>query len=591
MDNYKITHYSISNILKYVQDDQIAIPEIQRPFVWKGKEVCALIDSLYEGYPIGYLIIWQNAKVRVRDFGRGGTKKILIDGQQRVTSLMAAILGKEVLDEDYRYRRIQIAFNPVMEDGEEHFALYDESLADDPEWIKDISVLFKNDFSYRKFEQEYRKLNPGKDLSRLEENIDRLKGILKHQVGIIELSFLLDIDVVSEIFIRINLQGKPLNQEDFVMSKISVNEQYDGDLIRNCIDHFCHLLKEPSFISILKKSEKEFLSTEYGKAITWAGNAEDVLYVPSYADMLKVVMIACFGKNRVGDLVHLLSGRISSRGEISRKLTKESFRRLGEGVKAFVAEENFRAFQDALKKYGYCCDRLLYSQSVMNYCYAMYLKMTMQGISGAKRDKLIIRWLTMVLITGHYQASSENTVVRDCTVIDQEGFSSYLDQIEDLRLTEDFFEAILPDKYAVTTMRTAPYLAYLAAQCASGARAIFSEDVTIAQLYAGKADSYQLLPKAYLEKCGFKTRETYGQVANITYIPKEIKGIVRRNAPSAYEEQLKEKVSEDVINETLKENAVPSTLFTVGEKDVEGFLLERRKLMAEKVREYYDSLR
>ena len=262
MDNYKITHYSISNILKYVQDDQIAIPEIQRPFVWKGKEVCALIDSLYEGYPIGYLIIWQNSKVRVRDFGRGGTKKILIDGQQRVTSLMAAILGKEILDDDYRYRRIQIAFNPVMEEGEEHFVVYDESLADDPEWIKDISVLFKNDFSYRKFEQEYRNLNPGKDLSKLEENIDRLKGILKHQVGIIELSFLLDIDVVSEIFIRINLQGKPLNQEDFVMSKISVNEQYDGDLIRNCIDHFCHLLKEPSFLSILKKSEKEFFSTE-----------------------------------------------------------------------------------------------------------------------------------------------------------------------------------------------------------------------------------------------------------------------------------------------------------------------------------------
>ncbi len=591
MDNYKITHYTISNILNYVQDDQIAIPEIQRPFVWKGKEVCALIDSLYEGYPIGYLIIWQNSKVRLRGFGKGGTKKILIDGQQRVTSLMAAILGKEVLNEAYQYERIRIAFNPLMEDGESHFAVYDDSLKDDNVWIKDISVLFKRNFSYRKFEQEYRDLNPDKDLSRLEENIDRLKGIVKHSVGIIELSFLLDIDVVSEIFIRINLQGKPLNQEDFVMSKISVNEEYDGDLIRNCIDHFCHLLKEPSFLSILKKNEKEFISSEYGKGLLWTEKPFESIYVPTYADMLKVVMISCFGKSKVGDLVHLLSGRTSSRGETSRKLSKESFRKLGEGVKAFVKEENYLGFQNALKQYGYGCDRLIYSQAVMNYCYAMYLKMAMAGIKGEERDRLIIRWLTMVLITGHYQSSPDNTVMRDCGFIDREGFASYLSQIEELRLTDEFFEAILPEKYSATTLRTAPYLAYIAAQSASHAPALYSDEATIEDLYREKADSYQILPKAYLEKCGFKTRETYGQAANVTYLPKEIRNIVRRKSPAEYKDLLLEKVSPDTVTNTIKANAIPEGLFEIEDKKVESFLLERRKLMAAKVKEFYQSLK
>lgn len=93
----------------------------------------------------------------------------------------------------------------------------------------------------------------------MEESVDTLKEIVKHQVGVIELSFLLDIDVVSEIFIRINLQGKPLNQEDFVMSKISVNEEYGGDYIRNCIDYFCHLLREPSFYQVLQQNETDFL--------------------------------------------------------------------------------------------------------------------------------------------------------------------------------------------------------------------------------------------------------------------------------------------------------------------------------------------
>ena len=318
-DNYKITQYSVSSILGYVENSQIAIPEIQRPFVWKGEEVRALIDSLYEGYPIGYLIVWQNSQVRVRNFGKGGTKKILIDGQQRVTALMAALLGKEVLDEQYQSHRIRIAFNPLAGKGEERFAVCDTKHEEDSRWIPDISIFFRRDFSFRQFEKEYKEANPDEDFTLLEESVDTLKEIVKHQVGVIELSFLLDIDVVSEIFIRINLQGKPLNQEDFVMSKISVNEQYGGDYIRNCIDYFCHLLREPSFYQVLQQNETEFFNSEYGKALTWCQNEEQSLYIPSYADVLKVVLISYFGKTRIGDLVHLLSGRDGEKKIFSKK--------------------------------------------------------------------------------------------------------------------------------------------------------------------------------------------------------------------------------------------------------------------------------
>ncbi len=589
-DNYRITQYTVANILNYVENSQIAIPEIQRPFVWKGKEVCALIDSLYEGYPIGYLIVWQNSQVRLRGFGKGGTKKILIDGQQRVTALMASLLGKDVLNDAYQSERIKISFNPIAQEHEDHFLVYEESISEKSEWIEDISVLFKRDFSYRKFEKEYKEKNPGKDMTNLERNIDRLKGILKHQVGIIELSFLLDIDVVSEIFIRINLQGKPLNQEDFVMSKISVNEQYDGDRIRNCIDYFCHLLKEPSFLGILNQNEPEFMASDYGQALKWAGGSYDLMYIPSYSDMLKVVMISCFGKGKVGDLVHLLSGRVSSKGETSKKLSKESFEKLGRGVKEFVKEENYKGFHDALIQNGYCCQRLVYSQSVLNYCYAMYLKLAMEGVELEQRNSLIARWMTMVLITGHYQNSPESTVIRDCSVIDEEGFASYLKQIEELRLGDDFFDSILPEKYAVTTLRTAPFLAYMASQCAGGDYSLYSNQAKIADLYADKAESYQILPKTYLAKCGFKTREIYGQVANITFISKDVKTLVKKKAPSLYKEVLKEKVEESIIENTLKANAIPDNLFEIDEANVEEFLAQRRKLMAAKVKEFYFSL-
>ena len=593
-DNYKITQYSVSSILGYVENSQIAIPEIQRPFVWKGEEVRALIDSLYEGYPIGYLIVWQNSQVRVRNFGKGGTKKILIDGQQRVTALMAALLGKEVLDEQYQSHRIRIAFNPLAGKGEERFAVCDTKHEEDSRWIPDISIFFRRDFSFRQFEKEYKEANPREDFTPLEESVDTLKEIVKHQVGVIELSFLLDIDVVSEIFIRINLQGKPLNQEDFVMSKISVNEQYGGDYIRNCIDYFCHLLREPSFYQVLQQNETEFFNSEYGKALTWCQNEEQSLYIPSYADVLKVVLISYFGKTRIGDLVHLLSGRdgekkIFSKKEISKKVSEEAFEKLGAGVKAFVCEENFQGFQKALKKAGYSCSRLLYSQSVLNYCYAMYLLMYRQGIGEKERESLLSKWITMAMITGHYQSGGESTVQKDYANAQEEGFASYLAQIEELKLTDEFYNNILPEKFTSTTARTAPFLAYVATQCARGVHSLYS-DVTIEELYKNKTESYQILPKAYLAKCGYKTREIYGQVANLTYISKETKDIIRKKSPVDYKENLEKAIGIEKIRTSLKENGLAETIFTANETDVIQILDDRRRQMASEIRDFYKTL-
>ncbi len=593
-DNYKITQYSVSSILGYVENSQIAIPEIQRPFVWKGEEVRALIDSLYEGYPIGYLIVWQNSQVRVRNFGKGGTKKILIDGQQRVTALMAALLGKEVLDEQYQSHRIRIAFNPLAGKGEERFAVCDTKHEEDSRWIPDISIFFRRDFSFRQFEKEYKEANPDEDFTPLEESVDTLKEIVKHQVGVIELSFLLDIDVVSEIFIRINLQGKPLNQEDFVMSKISVNEQYGGDYIRNCIDYFCHLLREPSFYQVLQQNETEFFNSEYGKALTWCQNEEQSLYIPSYADVLKVVLISYFGKTRIGDLVHLLSGRdgekkIFSKKEISKKVSEEAFEKLGAGVKAFVCEENFQGFQKALKKAGYSCSRLLYSQSVLNYCYAMYLLMYRQGIGEKERESLLSKWITMAMITGHYQSGGESTVQKDYANAQEEGFASYLAQIEELKLTDEFYNNILSEKFTSTTARTAPFLAYVATQCARGVHSLYS-DVTIEELYKNKTESYQILPKAYLAKCGYKTREIYGQVANLTYISKETKDIIRKKSPVDYKEDLEKAIGIEKIRTSLKENSLAETIFTANETDVIQILDDRRRQMALEIRDFYKTL-
>ena len=67
LDRYTLQHKSVDNLLNLIDTNDIAIPEIQRPFVWKSTKVRDLMDSLYRGYPVGYIITWQNPDLRLKD--------------------------------------------------------------------------------------------------------------------------------------------------------------------------------------------------------------------------------------------------------------------------------------------------------------------------------------------------------------------------------------------------------------------------------------------------------------------------------------------------------------------------------------------
>ena len=111
MAKFDVNNVSVETLLGYVKDGTIAIPEIQRPFVWDTTKVRDLIDSLYREYPVGYIITWKSPDVKLKDGSFSEGKQILIDGQQRVTALTASLLGEEILDDNYKKKRIKIAFN------------------------------------------------------------------------------------------------------------------------------------------------------------------------------------------------------------------------------------------------------------------------------------------------------------------------------------------------------------------------------------------------------------------------------------------------------------------------------------------------
>lgn len=599
-ENYKITQYSVNGILADVEGNKIAVPELQRPFVWKDKQVRDLMDSLYRGYPIGYLIVWQNSNVKIR-FGRQAAgKKILIDGQQRITALMAAILGREVLDDAYHVRKIQIAFNPFAEEGEEQFAVWEEKLGKDKRWIPDISEIFKRSFSYRRFEQEYMKENPKINPRELDAKITQLKNIATNDVGVIELSFLLDIDIVTEIFIRINTQGKPLTQEDFAMSKISVFEDNEGDALRKTIDYFCHLCYEPSFMNVLEDGERQFLDSEYGRKIFWTGKISQQFFIPSYGDLLKTVCLYQFGKGKIGDLVQILSGKDAKSKTANMDKAREGFIKLKEGVLDYVEEKNFLSFIEAIRETGFVTEKMLPSHSILNYLYAFYLKALRVSAMNLEEGKSFMkRWFLMSILTGRYQGVAENAIIKDIQSIEEKNPREVLESIEKKQLDDHFFDSVLKEKLKVTGTRSVFYSVYLATWIGTKTRALYSKEILVKDLLEEKADKTLLFTKAYLQKNNVRADAT--ELANTVFIDKDVKTALKRKAPNEYGALLVEYckkgtpiggevLTEEELFDNMRENCIPKTIFSMETDQVPLFLEVRRKMMAEKIKGYYRSI-
>ena len=256
---YSVTPHPIETLLTWVKSGEIAIPEIQRPFVWEATKVRNLLDSLYRGYPVGYLITWRNPNMKLKDGTSSAGKRILIDGQQRVTALMASLLGHEVLTKDYETIRIRIAFHPQ----EERFEVANPAIRRDAAWIHDVADVFAPDASLTELTDDYAERNPDADRKRVSRVLEKLRQIINNHVGVIELAQDLDIETVTEIFIRVNSAGKELSQADFAMSKIAVNETYGGNLLRKAIDYFCHLAVAPDFLKTIEKNDKAFAASEF----------------------------------------------------------------------------------------------------------------------------------------------------------------------------------------------------------------------------------------------------------------------------------------------------------------------------------------
>ena len=601
MIKYEVNNSSIDGILSFIKNGEIAIPEIKRPFVWDSSKVRDLIDSLYKGYPVGYIITWKNPDVKLKDGTFALGKKVLIDGQQRITALTAAILGQEVFGSDYRKKRIKIAFNP----REEKFEVSNPAIEKDSIWISDISKIFTNDFNTFSYIFKYCSENNISDMeeqSKLANTITNLIAIKNNNLGIIDLSHKLDIETVTEIFIRINSKGVVLSQADFAMSKISSNEIYGGNTIRKTIDYFCHLAKNPIDYVAIRENDTEYCNKDDFNKIKWIAKENEDLYSPSYTDVLRVAFTYKFNRGKLADLVSLLSGRDFETREYKDEIAEESFKLLHEGVLDFVNETNYKRFIMIIKSSGIIDSSLVRSQNVLNFAYTLYLTLKAKGIQPNKIENLVRRWLVLSILTGRYSSSPESAFDYDIKrIVEADDIELYIKHVEDGELSDAFWNNILVTKLN-TSVTSSPYFnVYLMAQIRNGDRGFLSSHIDVKTLIEGRGDVHHIFPKKYLQKNGLNNRGQYNQIANYVYMQSEINIRISDKSPDKYFNELIEQCNNgeikygginniDELNNNLNENCIPREVFNMNIDNYNEFLELRRRLMAEKIKEYYYKL-
>jgi hypothetical protein len=579
-----------------VQSNEVAIPEIQRPFVWSSTQVRDLVDSLYNGFPVGYLITWKNPNVRLKDGSTSNGKRILIDGQQRVTALMTAILGKEVFDSNYRRRRITIAFNPTLR----KFEVLNSIIKKDSQWISDISEIFSPGFKILDKIRDYCALNPEVSQEDILHAIDALKSIMNITIGLIELNPDLDIDEVTEIFIRINSSGLTLSQADFAMSKIAVDEIYGGNLLRKAIDYFSHLAVKPEFIDIIRENDAAFMETEYFPKLQWLKDDRENLYDPDYKDIIRVAFTYKFRRGPLQELVALLSGRNFETREYQENIAEESFAILKEGVFDFMNETHFKRFIMIIRSAGFIDPFMIRSKNALNFSYVLYLTLKENGVHPSLIETYVRRWFVMSVLKSRYSSSPESQFSFDIKRLTETNPIQYMEDVLKSELSDAYWEYSLPLEMDTSVTSHPLYHAFLAAQVKLNDKGFLSKDILVSDLIKLKGDLHHIYPREFLKNQGFD-KGLINQIANFAVAQSEINIAIGKKDPGQYFTELVNQcngghikyggiTSFRQLEENLAEHCIPLDFIKTGPLPYHEFLLKRRQLMASKIRRYFGLL-
>jgi len=572
--------YDLGSLVKYIGLGDIGLPDIQRPFVWKNAKVRDLFDSMYKGYPVGYLLFWQNALIEgTRAIGTDNKQKpprlVIVDGQQRLTSLYAVIRNIPVLRENFESEQIQIAFNPM----EERFEVADAAIHRDKAFIPDISVLWSADAKITRIIREHlENLRTGREISEAEElaiedRILKLQGLLGFPFTALELASDIDEEAVSDVFVRINSKGTPLNQADFILTLMSVFWD-DG---RAALEGFCRESRKPS----------------KGQASPFNHFIE-----PSPDQLLRVGVGVAFKRARLKYVYSILRGKDLVTEKFSDERREQQFEVLKDAQQRTLNMQYWHDFMNCIRQAGFRSGKMISSQNNMLFSYILYLiGRTEYKVSEFNLRRVIARWFFMSAVTGRFTGSPESAMEFDLArlrdVDSADAFVKTLTQVCDIVLTSDFWAVSLPNDLATSSPRSPSLFAYHAALVLLDARALFSKikvaDLLDPSIHANRTavERHHLFPKGFLSKQGITAIRETNQIANYALVEWGDNAGILDQAPANYLPNMKARFTQMELERMYRLHALPPTWEHLNYRD---FLEKRRELMAQVIAKGYATL-
>jgi hypothetical protein len=580
---FKRVDYDLSGLLHYLDIGDIGLPDIQRPFVWSNAKVRDLFDSMYRGFPVGYFLFWENATlggtkhIGTEEKRRGAPSRLIVDGQQRLTSLYAVFRGRKVLDDDYKERQIEIAFRP--RDGK--FEVADAAVRRDPEWIPNISELWASGKPvYQMVKAFLKTLSQKSPLTEADEdliahNLDRLFDLQKYPFTALEIAPTVDEEQVADIFVRINSEGVKLNQADFILTLLSVF----WDTGRHELEQFCRAARIPTALGSGSSPFNHFIE-------------------PDPDQLLRVAVALGFERGRLKSVYQVLRGKDLDSGEFSAERRERQFAVLKEAQADVLDLKHWHQFLSALIGAGYRTGEMISSQNALLYAYAFYLiGRKRHQVPEHQLQKAIGRWFFFTSLTGRYTSSPESVMDGDLNRLKSVGsaatFIATLDGIIANELTNDFWTITLPAALDSSSARNPELFAYVAAQNRLSAPVLFSHkkigELIDPALKAKKKalERHHLFPRAWLERQGENDLKIINQMANFALLEWPENIAISDGPPTEYVPRLRERFAGTDWDKMHELHALPKGWETMSYGD---FLNGRRPLMADIIRRGFETL-
>jgi hypothetical protein len=552
----------------------IALPDLQRPFVWDDTQVRELLDSLFIGFPVGTLVLWHTSdQSDAHVFGSSDRAVratiLVIDGQQRLTSLFAVMRGQHIVDKDGIRRQIRIAFRP--RDG--RFDVADAAIAKDPEYIESVTELWSGHRTVVQIRRDLIKslsergrLVDDEYEEAVDTNLARAQAIRDYRFPTVEIRKTAAVQDVSEedvadIFVRINSQGKRLGQADFVLTLLSVSRRELRDRI---------------------ESRASALSTNS--------------VVP--VDTQQILRAACavgFGRARMSAVYKFLRGLDPNTRDASQEHREQRLTLLEQATDACLNATTWRDYMLRVVHAGFVSEGLIPSTSAVVNAYAIYVQGRQRGVPKNRLDEAVSRWLFGTLLTARYSSSSESKFEEDLARLREVEFENqdlWLTVLDGLLvdiLTDDYWTRTLPSALETQRGRAPAALAFRAAQVVLGAKALFGDQL-LQHLIAppakgGRAASemHHLFPKAWLARQGLIDKRRVNQIANLADVGWHENGAAGGEGPALYVPRLRDRlnIDESRWGRMCAEHALPIGWESMAYDD---FLTSRRPKMAEVIR-------